>query len=391
MTTVDQPRALARNDIAATIELALIEGDLSQLSTEQRASHYFKVCESLGLNPYTKPFEYLELDAPGGGKRLTLYTRKDCTDQLRVKRGVTITRLEHQKTEDLYIVTAYGADGTGRQDSAIGAVPIAKEGGFWEDVKSRDGKVVMGDNNKPKRRFVADGTFTVIRGEALANAIMKAETKAKRRLTLSLCGLGMTDESELEGIPGARVVEADLPRQPTTVVITQQSAPAPPPEMVTSADHRVWQRWLEVLAEAQGLGIRVEQIRLPMQLAELKARGTEVFDAITARRAQLAEQEAAAAAEPATSDDTSGETLPSFGDEPETAARSAEPTRAELWQENRRLVAEATERGIAGVPTLGNRSGEDVLVAANAELAQRIQNHRLDQEALRASGQTAAF
>ena len=35
---------------------------------------------------------------------------------------------------------------------------------------------------------------------ALANAIMKAETKAKRRVTLSICGLGMLDETELETI-----------------------------------------------------------------------------------------------------------------------------------------------------------------------------------------------
>ncbi|EOV0478051.1 hypothetical protein ACOIM4_001927, partial [Campylobacter coli] len=35
-------------------------------------------------------------------------------------------------------------------------------------------------------------------GDNLANAIMKAITKAKRRVTLSICGLGMLDESELD-------------------------------------------------------------------------------------------------------------------------------------------------------------------------------------------------
>jgi hypothetical protein len=38
-------------------------------------------------------------------------------------------------------------------------------------------------------------------GDDLANALMKAETKAKRRVTLSIAGLGMTDESELHSIP----------------------------------------------------------------------------------------------------------------------------------------------------------------------------------------------
>ena len=35
-----------------------------------------------------------------------------------------------------------------------------------------------------------------LKGEALANAMMKAETKAKRRATLSICGLGWMDEVE---------------------------------------------------------------------------------------------------------------------------------------------------------------------------------------------------
>ena len=50
-----------------------------------------------------------------------------------------------------------------------------------------------------------------LKGDALANGLMKAETKAKRRCTLSLCGLGMLDESEIETIPGAVRAPAALP------------------------------------------------------------------------------------------------------------------------------------------------------------------------------------
>ena len=35
----------------------------------------------------------------------------------------------------------------------------------------------------------------------LANAFLKSETKAKRRVTLSICGLGLLDESEVDSIP----------------------------------------------------------------------------------------------------------------------------------------------------------------------------------------------
>jgi hypothetical protein len=48
-----------------------------------------------------------------------------------------------------------------------------------------------------------------LKGDALANALMKAETKSKRRVTLSICGLGMLDETEVDTIPDARKVESE--------------------------------------------------------------------------------------------------------------------------------------------------------------------------------------
>lgn len=38
-------------------------------------------------------------------------------------------------------------------------------------------------------------------GDALANALMKAGTKSKRRVTLSIAALGWLDETEVETIP----------------------------------------------------------------------------------------------------------------------------------------------------------------------------------------------
>jgi len=59
-------------------------------------------------------------------------------------------------------------------------------------------------------------------GEALANALMKASTKAKRRLTLSLCGLGFLDETEVGTIPGAR--DEPLDPEPVKVVASVRVA-----------------------------------------------------------------------------------------------------------------------------------------------------------------------
>lgn len=146
--------------LGARIAGVLIQGNLKELSADEKVRYYLKVCESLGLNPYTKPFDYLTLQ----GKEI-LYARKDCTDQLRDQKLVSITRLEREQIGDLYVVTAWAQRGD-RLDSEVGVVSV-----------------------------------TGLKGEALANAMMKAVTKAKRRVTLSICGLGFLDETEVESIP----------------------------------------------------------------------------------------------------------------------------------------------------------------------------------------------
>jgi hypothetical protein len=61
----------------------------------------------------------------------------------------------------------------------------------------------------------AKGAVSVqgLKGEALANALMKAETKAKRRATLSICGLGFLDETEIEDIPADKGPRTTLPKK----------------------------------------------------------------------------------------------------------------------------------------------------------------------------------
>ncbi len=158
-------------DLAATIESVVIQGDLARLQPAERISYYRSVCESLGLNPLTKPFEYLMLN-----NRLTLYARKDATDQLRASRAISveITAREFLQEAGLYVVTAKAVGKDGRTDESVGAVSIKG-----------------------------------LQGENLANALMKAETKAKRRVTLSVAGLGWLDETEAASIPDARSVVVD--------------------------------------------------------------------------------------------------------------------------------------------------------------------------------------
>lgn len=161
---------IVRRTDGALMEAVVVRGDLSGLAPEDRARYYTQVCESVGLNPLTRPFEYMRLN----GKDI-LYAKRDATDQLRAIHGISIKITDRAHVEDVYVVTATATRQDGRCDESTGAVTV---GG--------------------------------LKGDAMANALMKAETKAKRRVTLSICGLGWLDESELETIPAMsqRIVEA---------------------------------------------------------------------------------------------------------------------------------------------------------------------------------------
>lgn len=145
------------------LERVLMHGDLKELTPDERTFYYKAVCESIGVNPLTRPFEYITLNG-----KLTLYARKDCTDQLRNIHGVSLSIVAREVVDDIYVVTSRATKPDGRCDEALGAVPVG-----------------------------------ALKGEAKANAFMKCETKSKRRVTLSICGLGILDESEIDSIPGA--------------------------------------------------------------------------------------------------------------------------------------------------------------------------------------------
>ena len=151
-------------DPAAIIEQVVIGGDLAKLDPAQRVTYYRQVCDSLGLNPFTRPFDYITLNG-----KLTLYAKRDAADQLRKLHGVSVQIVGRERIDDVFVVTAHATMQDGRADESIGAVTVGN-----------------------------------LKGDALANALMKAETKAKRRVTLSIVGLGWLDETEIETVRDAR-------------------------------------------------------------------------------------------------------------------------------------------------------------------------------------------
>jgi hypothetical protein len=163
---------------AETLEEVLGRGDLSKLSSHQRVEYLTGVCKSLGLNPLTRPIRFMNFQGV-----VTPYATRDCADQLRKIHGISLEVADKDEVEGLFVVTARAKDKSGRTDEDMGAVNIKG-----------------------------------LQGDARANAILRAITKAKRRVTLSICGMGFLDESELDTMPGAvRMDDAEVVRPPVVM------------------------------------------------------------------------------------------------------------------------------------------------------------------------------
>jgi len=159
-----------------TITKLVLNGDMKGLTDQQKVEYYGYRCNQAGLDPAAKPFDILTLNG-----KMILYANAGCTQQL-----THIHKLSHQVTnrelvDDIYCVFVRVTGPDGRSTENMGAVPVVG-----------------------------------LKGEAKANAFLKATTKAIRRAVLAHCGLGMLDETEVETIPGAEKVEPPLDLAPIT-------------------------------------------------------------------------------------------------------------------------------------------------------------------------------
>ena len=147
--------------LPAAVEALLATGDLGKLNTEQRIEFYKARCQAAGLDPRGRPFEYIMLQG-----KLTLYAKKECAEQLNGMHGLSHEIISREIVSGLYEVCVQVTSRSGRSTQDIGTVVV-------EGLKGAD----------------------------LANARMKAVTKAKRRATLSFCGMGdVIDETELDTV-----------------------------------------------------------------------------------------------------------------------------------------------------------------------------------------------
>lgn len=174
--------SLAQMD-GETLSKLVLNGDLSGLTQDQKTAYYVYRCKAAGLDPATKPFDYMKLQ----GKEV-LYAGKECAAQISQRDKLSVTIIEAKPIAgDIYQVQARVSDSTHRQTDDLGCV----------NVKG-------------------------LSGDALCNAMMKATTKAKRRAILAHAGLGMTDESEIETIPQGAKEQPTSHAQTSTMKTTEK-------------------------------------------------------------------------------------------------------------------------------------------------------------------------
>jgi hypothetical protein len=157
-----EPKPVGVGDI---MESVIAKGDLAKLTPAERTEYYLQTCKSMGLNPLTQPFSYITLNS-----KLTLYATRSCADQLRKVNNVSLEIVSRKLMDDVLTVHVRARLPDGRVDEDWGSVPFP----------------------------------STLKGEFRANAELKAVTKAKRRATLSICGLGWLDETEIDDIPVLR-------------------------------------------------------------------------------------------------------------------------------------------------------------------------------------------
>lgn len=166
----DGGRAVAIREQAGIAALGHVlgTGDLSKLTNEERVGHYLRVCRSLALNPLSRPFDWVFFKDPDGPEKLALYANQSCAAQLRRQHQIRVEVTRRETVGEMFVVEVKGTTPDGREDFATKYVPLT---------------------NKHGR----------LTGHQYASALMKAETGAKRRLTLSMVGLATPPDPEDAG------------------------------------------------------------------------------------------------------------------------------------------------------------------------------------------------
>jgi hypothetical protein len=137
--------------------------DLDRLSSDELRQYYLDACAFHGVPPELNVLAFTYMDSGDGARRRVLYAKKGATDIIRERLGISVADLRKEIFNGTLTYTCFGKNKDGRFEIAVGASYI-------------------------------DG----LTGRALEVAIMVAQTRAIRRMTLQFAGAGLIDETELQ-------------------------------------------------------------------------------------------------------------------------------------------------------------------------------------------------
>ncbi len=206
--------------------------NLNIATTEQLDAYKIKVAGILKLDPDMLDYIWV-YDAFSGLRNQVLYAKRGAAEVIREQRNISVLSLTSYEGQGWVMFTAVGNIPSGRQEIAVGAAYVE---GHRHDKK--------------------------------AHAVMTAQTRAVRRLTLQFVGGGILDETEVQ-------TQEELMAQPAASQATLAGSPVVIPTIPTVAPATAPGRDITPLhpGDAQFVGEK-EQIdaALAQQIAKETAR-----------------------------------------------------------------------------------------------------------------------
>jgi hypothetical protein len=176
----------------------ITKGNLAMLSEQNRIDYYYMMCDRYGLDPLSKPFDYITTKTKDG-EVISLYPNTRAAAQMRANQGISVSIASRELLGDVYMVTAKAIRRDGTFEECAGCVPIYKD----------------------------------MAPQAKANAYMKAETAARRRATIAACGMADSEgditpvDAKDGGLePSADVLDAEV-MEPLSKQISAKIAAIP--------------------------------------------------------------------------------------------------------------------------------------------------------------------
>ena len=187
--------------------------DLESLTEQQRQDYVRAVCNHMGIPPELNLVMLAYMDDDDGPRRLVAYAKRGATEIIREKRGISVIGLEFKQIGGSIVFVATGKDQNNRQEMASGA------------------KWIEG-----------------LQGYELDDAILTAQTKACRRMTLQFVGAGVLDETEVRLKQTIKSAEPNPITIPPAPVVEPQNKPG---QDITNRDITNQERTTEPTPETE--------------------------------------------------------------------------------------------------------------------------------------------